>query len=764
MRLTLRTLLAYLDDILEPSQAQEIGRKTAESSFATALTHRIREVLRRRRLTAPELSGPGAGLDPNTVAEYLDNTLPPDGVADVEKVCLDSDAHLAEVAACHQILTLVLGEPVDVIPDSRERMYALGPSGSRASAAVADMPVVESARPADSREAARAIPDGVDASVPDYLKRKPLWRRALPFVAVVALLLVWLGLFAIDNPLNMLQNGVSSDPGVQGQPIAQVDQPAAGQRGLENLEPQTAATADTHEDLQSLDSHAQETAANSSVQPPVPAAADSQKEPIVTEAVPELVEPRGNPFEVADVSNPTDEEIDFLLQKLQQAVGTDEEPGTNTTPSEQAAAGEAVAGDAAGRTEVAAVVPPQVEAPQPEVPSRDELVPVQYQSQSGILLYKDAMHDDWMVMPRRSVVYPEDLIASPAPFDSELIVNQGTCRVTLVAGTRVRSLGTNRAGRFGFEVQQGRMVLEAHPGGPADEPETIALGLAVDEHLWRIELLTPNTVCGIEVVRRKPDHPDQKFEEAAFAGRVYVLEGTARLADGKEGIHVISAGNWRSLLPEAEKFVTGLSPVAEPLSGGLPTWIDRTHQASIVDQRNAGAFEKEFVADQSVRLSIPASVMSPRPSISELAVKCLALTRNESALVQALAQADHEEARLAAFHGLRAWLPQHAENSEKLRAELEGHFQPETITIIERLLWGFSADDLKKTEPQPTPSSQLLTWMAHEHPSVREMAFHYVSDLTGLRYSYRPLNPAGQRGTSMDRWRAHLEQEGALLK
>src|SRR5215475_6032209 len=71
MRLTLRTLLAYLDDILEPAQAKEIGEKLNESSFASSLVSRIREVMRRRRLTAPTLSGPGVGIDPNTVAEYL---------------------------------------------------------------------------------------------------------------------------------------------------------------------------------------------------------------------------------------------------------------------------------------------------------------------------------------------------------------------------------------------------------------------------------------------------------------------------------------------------------------------------------------------------------------------------------------------------------------------------------------------------------------------------------------------------------------------
>src|SRR5436190_19810136 len=123
MRLTLRTLLAYLDDTLEPSEAKLIGQKVAESDTAQELIARIREVTRRRRITTPTAGGPGAKVDPNTVAEYLDNVLSAELLAEVEQLALAADVHLAEIAACHQILTLVLGEPALVPPSAYKRMY-----------------------------------------------------------------------------------------------------------------------------------------------------------------------------------------------------------------------------------------------------------------------------------------------------------------------------------------------------------------------------------------------------------------------------------------------------------------------------------------------------------------------------------------------------------------------------------------------------------------------------------------------------------------
>ncbi|QEL13608.1 HEAT repeat domain-containing protein [Limnoglobus roseus] len=124
MRLTLRTLLAYLDDTLPGEEAKLIGQKVAESPAAQDLIETIKKVTRRRRLSTPP-SDKGSGSDANAVAEYLSDALPSEKIEDFEKRCLESDVHLAEVAACHQILTLLLSEPVRVPPTARQRMYRL---------------------------------------------------------------------------------------------------------------------------------------------------------------------------------------------------------------------------------------------------------------------------------------------------------------------------------------------------------------------------------------------------------------------------------------------------------------------------------------------------------------------------------------------------------------------------------------------------------------------------------------------------------------
>jgi hypothetical protein len=152
MRLTLRTLLAWLDDTLPPAEVREIGKQVSESLFAKELVDRIHKVTRMRRLTVPSQSGPDA-TDPNLVASYLDNELAPEDVAEFEKKCLTSDVHLAEVASIHQILSLI-GQKAKVPTEARHRMYHLikgresvAVRAPRASQATEPSPVSEPVQP-----------------------------------------------------------------------------------------------------------------------------------------------------------------------------------------------------------------------------------------------------------------------------------------------------------------------------------------------------------------------------------------------------------------------------------------------------------------------------------------------------------------------------------------------------------------------------------------------------------------------------------------
>ena len=247
MRLTLRTLLAYLDGNLEPDDAEDIGKKIEESEFATKLVHTIRDCTQRPRLGSPSLIGRGLAADPNTVAEYLEYRLGDDRVPEFERICLESEVHLAEVASCHQILTLVLGEPASVDPKTRERMYAL--------AAQADAPPVQSeamrqavAAPVVAPPTSAVAPPIVRRAkpeVPEYL-RESTW-SVWPIVGVVliAASLTFAGLFFF-GPASIRENLTAlvapTSPPLEPAEKQPADGEAAGDAAEE--QPETAADAE----------------------------------------------------------------------------------------------------------------------------------------------------------------------------------------------------------------------------------------------------------------------------------------------------------------------------------------------------------------------------------------------------------------------------------------------------------------------------------------------------------------------------------------
>jgi hypothetical protein len=127
MRLTLRTLLAWIDGVLPEPQRDEIGAKVEASPVAGKLVSRIADVVAKPGLSAPRPDGRGLAEDPNTAAEFLDNVLPGDRLEAFERVCIDSDIHLAEIADCHTLLAELSRNPEaagPLDPALRQRLLA----------------------------------------------------------------------------------------------------------------------------------------------------------------------------------------------------------------------------------------------------------------------------------------------------------------------------------------------------------------------------------------------------------------------------------------------------------------------------------------------------------------------------------------------------------------------------------------------------------------------------------------------------------------
>jgi len=767
VRLTLRTLLAYLDDILPAAETKELGEKIAASPVASQLVERIRDVMRRRRLTAPEVDGSGGGIEPNLVAEYLDNSLPPERVADVERVCLESDVNLAEVAACHQVLTLVLGEPVEIAGRLRERMYALGPQGTplevpeppsasknvRETNAREQLAAIQAAQKTGPRGKSVAKPAATPSRVPDYLKR-PLWQRVLPWMIVPALVLAYLGLLWIDPSLF---------PGGHKKEVASEKTEPAKVAAKDRAEPKPSpAPAETEE--------------------PVPAVAAAETDSLDLPVDPEP------PADAAPVAN------------------TEPQPGpaepSPMPPSEAVAVTPTVA---------AAPTPAPTPAPSPaaEAATPETAPQIDVFSTDGVVLRYDAGTSQWFPLKADEDPPAGAAVAVPDPFRAELTLAGLPLRIAALGGTRLAPVGKTEAADAGLDLAEGRIRIagDTAAAGPAAAAKMM-FALRLGRGLWRVEPLTPETVVGIEALPLQPSGEDQDRSGRTPQGVVYVAAGAVRVVQSGR-VEVASAGN-RLILTPSE--VTGDMPPAgdpgaeapadaaaapaddeptpdppaadeaetaaaetaadavpdaaaetagsvEPLPPlGLPEWIT-PREPTAAARRGMTAFKAEFVPDAPAVASLLPAVRNRNFNIAEPAAKALGLIENVDALVRTLRDTEHREATLAAVDGLRNWLGRHPDG-DYLRQQLEATFDREGLAdTLYRLLWGYSAEDARD---QPT-AEQLVDWLAHPEPVVREIAFYHVKRLSGRTLNYNPLATEGQRAGPLNQWRAFVARHGGLV-
>ena len=764
MRLTLRTLLAYLDGILEPGDADDLAKKIEESEFATGLVHRIRDVMRRLRLGAPSLTDRGPGLDPNTVAEYLDNTLASDRVTDFEKVCLDSDIHLAEVAAGHQILTLVLGEPAEVDEASRQRMYDV----QTLSSGTKPPPTL----PASPAQAAASAPtltlDLGDESggrrprqkptVPEYLRERhhrPGWLPIAAAVVLAACVVV-----AVLKTFGQLEPGTPAGDmlvrwGVVAAPAPEVALKEPGKeegdegRGARDEGGETKAAAPGEQS-------ATKPANTTAVEPSTETKGQLPPESTNTSAVPGLppaaaVQPGATPpATAATPPNP----------KEQPTVTPAQLPPPATAPA-------TVGPKAETKTTVERPVTPATN------PGGEAVNPLAAPEPLGRLLSSDEQvllcsdsSGDWTRVGANQMLIPQQLLALPT-YRVKVGLTAGVT-MEMLGGTRVELLGSTPQDLPGVRIMYGRAVLM--PLGKAGSRLRVAFG----DHAGTITFVNTEAVAALEVHRihapgTNPETSTSRVTaDLLVAGGAILWEETQEKGDVKnaKGVQPV-----RLASPERLSFdgpVTG-TPTAVKDLPKIP-WIFGGEPITPLDRRASPAIAQGLPADRLARVGLLELATSrPQKEVKWLALRCLGYLGQFRDMAAALNDAEHRSDWRDYVDALSAAVDRDAETAAAVRMALEKQY-PQQAADLYRMLWGFTdkqlefGDEGKGGNGKGGDDGTLVEWLSDDLLAVRVLADWNLRDITGLGNYYDPLQTAARNQQSVRRWRELLDEKKIRLK
>jgi hypothetical protein len=709
MRLTLRTMLAFLDDILEPSDAEEIRAKIEESKFASDLVHRIRNSTQRLRLGAPPVSGPDAGLDANTVAEYLDNTLDPDAVPDFEKTCLENEVYLAEVASCHQVLALVLGEPAEIDETLRERAY-------RIDEAVHQAAVTDSASQTGPSDLLVEAPEEteLEAAIPKLMETQhrhhprsqrglaphqrsssslPLRTLALTLVcgfvlAVVALRAV--GPFGSEHPVWKFLAGGGDESVAGATPEAPADAPGA--TGQEPLNPTAEPAA--NEDL---------TSANEDL-------TQSQA----------LAEDEGGGAPGDAPPGPVAEPVGVSPDEMAAAdVG---ETGTAAMP--EMAADRVDEAVAEGATDGA----PAAVAAGPATVGR-------YISEKQVLARFDEEDGAWSRLPADSPLAVGDQLVSLPAYRPQVALAPHL-KLTISGATRVSVDEPVDADTPALSIPFGRIILVS----VADEGARLALNLA--GHRGIAVLTDAASELAVEVVPEMITGSDPRTSAGRIRVRLYVPSGDATWEVG--GIaQPIRAGQVWVATADSE----GTIRDAET----MPPWIDGGN-LSLMDRRASSELEPYLDPGRPLSLSLAEKTEFRLAEVRALASRCLCSLDQFEPILEMLNDESQRSYWHAHFDALRGALGRSPESAVAMMSALESLYGPESATLF-RLLCGFSPPQL-----EAGAGGQLIDLLEHERMIARVLAFENLRRITGKSLLFRPEQEPGQERSKVVKWRQALER------
>lgn len=774
MRLTLRTLLAYLDNssVLKPEEAELLAKKIQESEFASGLVNRIQAVIHKLRMPAPKVDAKGIA-DINSVAEYIDGSLADERVADFEKLCLESDIHLSEVVSALQILGKVMAEPQAPPPALRERVYGLfalrdqlpavapeagridgaHPSGavhedgrgeqagshdtpisrtdSTAELAAASAEKAKAAadsKPAAPSDAAAQKPQAEDsaesgpaapAQVPDYLlaARGPSW-ISYATVAVVALLVVFgllrlMGPFSSQHPLAGLlgfSREIAQAPPVS--PIPPVD-------------PQSPLPLPPGPPSPAL--------------PPAetPPATNPPGEP--APALPPAVPPGDNPPVVAPPppANPPG----AVPPPAIPAIPPPPPPADPATPpaAKLPTEGNVLTAPPGpfNNAPGVAVGPPKPVEPTPEPGPVLEVGRLVSDDQPLAQLVDDGKGNGplWFRLPPRALLPAEQRLVSLPVFRPQLALPSGV-QATLIGESSLWLTRQKETGAPRIELEYGRVLLISVSG----EGSTVALQLG--PVAGELAMTSPDSAVAVEVRKFLPPgvDPVRNPEGVLTYADLYVTGGEVVWRQGEETTKLAAHS---ALAIGRENLIYDK---VEP-----PAWLD-SRSISDIDRRAALELEPLLEVQKPLEVPLLEQVGGRRIEGRSLASRCLGALDDFEPLLKQIADARQYAYWAGDIETLRSYAAAGAKRAAAIQESL-------------RLLRGKDADALYRmlighdnVQLAGGAAAELVQNLEHESLDVRVLAIDELRRITGKMLLYRPerLQDSNSRA-AIQRWKENLK-------
>lgn len=700
MRLTLRTLLAYLDDRLSAEQTRDLGRRISSSSFSGQLIDRIQKVKRSRRTAAADGV---AELDPNLIAEYLDDQLEAAQVAEIEKRILGSDRLLAEVAATHE----VLGNLRDVAGTGvslRERLVALDRSGGA--------PVSAGTEP--NVDPKSVVEDSVSPQWEPLPSQSGSGRRT---VLVISSLLaaVWVILLLTDSRLlseaesEVDQLVAQADASPEGEPAAADSVvPDVGEARPEANPPEVVAEEVTQPPVTEV----------AATEPAVGGDATEMSKPVTTSEAPAI-----SPVERSE----------YYMQADNQFVLVAVPNKSHWTILRDLPGGDAIT-DTAGIVDSGKLLL-----------DRWFGIP-QFQQMS-----MRSERDPWLLR-----IQGEAILRFPLGDQSDLQMVRGRCLFSHV------SPGLDESGATTFRLQTGdhtsTLTLAASVARAAIEVIPLAVEpislVSVPEEQREQDVASP--AAADRPLAQPDDHlplrSDYLVTVTVLSGGVTLKQGEAEAVDLPTGF----SHQWRVAAGQDATEVT--SQPAAPAS--LPDWMLRPETVAVPErQRLTDRLAVELSAGTDPLVQSRTLLADKNSDLGVMAAGMFEIAASADQLLEVLFTPAEEMVHRELAGIIRRRMAGSHAQIVAIRESLETRLAIVEVPLVMQLLRGLNLADTKN----PETISALIRLLNDERLLMRTLAIAELERLTGDRLNYFPAADAGRRRDAVRRWERLIERQRGEL-